>query len=212
MISQSLDEALEEFKKEHLRCEECPPERNCCTAKGSYMIHFLGGQLEAILGAGGSGKSIEDLAAEGNASYDERSGYYALSDWRCPALTGRGLCGLQGEKERIGMEACLSFPMYVQRAYVRKRGEFRRMVQVLVDYRCHSIEQRWPELADELFVLQGHYRIPVMVKYAEDGHCWELPLYEFDRLCRGGGVPGQRLGQSWEGIRDDSPAEGKSGD
>lgn len=212
MIPQSLDEALEDIKKRYLTCGDCPPERNCCTAKGSYVIHFTASQLEAILDAGGSGKTLDALIAEGTAAHDERTDDYVLRDMSCPALTGRGLCGLQGEKERLGMKACLSFPLYVQRAYVRRRGEFRQASQVLVDYRCHSVEQRWPELAHDLFVLQGRYRIPVMVKYAEEGHFWGMPLGEFDWLYRRGGVPGQRLGRSWEGIRDDSLPEGKSGD
>ncbi len=199
----SLDGELAVLKERYLLCGECPPERNCCTAKGSYEIHFTEGQLEVILAAAGSGTTLDGLVEGGHAAYDEQSGYYTLRDAACPAVTCEGLCRLHGRKESIDMKACLSFPLYAQRRTVRRRGEFRPTYLVLADFRCHSVERQWPHLSEDLADLSERYRIPVMVKYAEDGHCWETSLGEFNALYAENRVPQQRLGAGWDGLRED---------
>ena len=208
----SLERELAVLKEKYLLCAECPPERNCCTAKGSYEIHFTEGQLLVIHAAAGSGKTLDDLVADGHAAHDERSGYYTLRDRGCPALADGGLCKLHGRKESLDMKPCLSFPLYAQRRYVRRRGEFRPTYLVLADFRCHSVEQQWPHLCEDLADLAERYRLPVMVKYAEDGHCWEVSLGEFNALYRTEkAVPGQRLGASWDGLREDQPEKAQGG-
>ena len=178
----SLEEEFKRLREKYMDCEDCPPERNCCTFQGDYTQVWGRKQLFALFDE----ETLEGLL-EDEKLIQIGIDQYELLDTRCPGLGCDNSCTLYAKREELGLDSCMDFPLY---------NIGMGLPIVVVDYRCHSVEENWDEIFPALRELSQKYSANVYVRYfTKEDYGGDLPLADFDRFRDAGGViPPQRMG------------------
>ncbi|MFC1801723.1 hypothetical protein ACFLZB_04650, partial [Nanoarchaeota archaeon] len=99
-------------------------------------------------------------------------------------------CSIYEEREKLSLDGCVEFPLYIAESLVGEdgfEGPF-----VIADYRCDSVEKNWEEISPILEDISERHDIEIRIKYLlEEDQCRRLDLKNFNILIGQGIIPPQ---------------------
>jgi len=153
-MMEGVKKGIAEIKKNYIKCDKCPAERNCCVFSENIIHYFYSGQMSSMF----SHEKICEMVESGIAIFNPEKDWYLFKNSKCPNLDESFKCKIHGKKEELGLSACINFPI----DSVSYEDSLKKYY-IVVDYRCFSVEKNWEKISGDLAKISKKFKDQVCI-------------------------------------------------